>query len=120
MNNRNIITINDNGVLNMPNGSILMTDCEIAHLLGLTYPSVRGAIKRLLKSRTLSDCSGNIVMGNMVVPEYFGLDVIIAVAFQLDSYECDIFRKWIIRNITADKNNAPIFIQFSKANVAQC
>ena len=109
--NRDIITISETGVVNTPSGKIEMTDYEIANLLGVTCQSVKGAIKSLLKSRFVANCSGGIVSNNgIVIPEYFGVDVVIAVAFQFDSYECDVFRKWVIRNITADKNNIPIFI----------
>lgn len=99
---RNIITINDGGVVTIPNGVIRMTDNEIALLLEVMLPTVRGKIKTLLKTRAILDCdmSGGIVSGNRIIPEYFGLEVVVAIAMQVDSYKADIFRKHILSQLT--------------------
>ena len=102
------ITISDSGQVDIP-ATIAMKDFEIADMLGLILPTVRGAIKRLLKSRMGLDCSGGIVSGRTIIPEYFGLDVVIAVAFQCDSYQADIFRKWIMHKSTQE-NTQTIYI----------
>ncbi len=108
---REIISITDSGTVVVPNGSVMMADFEIAHLLGATVPFVRGAIKRLLKDRKCVDCSGGVVSGHSLVPEFYGLDVIIAIAFQVDSYEADLLRKYIISKVTkCDLKQPPIFI----------
>ncbi|MFR9554343.1 MAG: hypothetical protein SNH35_08910 [Rikenellaceae bacterium] len=106
---REIITISENGVVNVPN-NVQMSKFEIARLLGVIVPTVRGAIKRLLNGRQIVDCSGGIVRGNRIVPEYFGLEVVIAIAMQVDSYEADLFRKYIILRITRACNVQPIYI----------
>ncbi|MFR9592860.1 MAG: hypothetical protein SNG27_10805, partial [Rikenellaceae bacterium] len=87
-----------------------MTDFEIAQVLGIMVPTVRGAIKRLLNGRQIVDCSGGIVRGNLVVPEYFGLEVVIAIAMQVESYEADIFRRWLLRRVTRPMH-VPIYVQ---------
>ncbi len=110
---RNIITISECGVVNVPT-NVQMTDFEIAQLLGVMVPIVRGAIKRLLNGRPLIDCSGGVVRGNRVVPEYFGLEVVIAIAMQVESYEADIFRRWIISRM-AQRSQVSIYIG-SKTN----
>ena len=76
---RNVITISEGGAVNVPT-NVKMTDFEIAQLLGVMVPTVRGAIKRLLNGRPLIDCSGGVVRGNRIVPEYFGLEVVITIA----------------------------------------
>ncbi len=107
------ITISDDGAVNVPN-DVQMTDFEIAQLLGIMIPTVRGAIKRLLNGRPLLDCSGGVVRGNRVVPEYFGLEVVIAIAMQVESYESDIFRRWLLRRLTQPVNQQPIYIQMDR------
>ncbi|MFR9511797.1 MAG: hypothetical protein SNG69_08775, partial [Rikenellaceae bacterium] len=107
---RNIVTISDSGAVNVPT-NVEMMDFEIAQLLGVMVPTVRGAIKRLLNTRPLVDCSGGVVRGNRVVPEYFGLEVVIAIAMQVESYEADIFRRWLLRKVTRSFNQQPIYIQ---------
>ena len=38
-------------------------------------------------------------MNGSITPDYFGLEMVIAVAFQCDSYQAGIFRKWIMRRL---------------------
>ncbi|MFI3315922.1 MAG: hypothetical protein R3Y04_09730 [Rikenellaceae bacterium] len=95
---RNIITISDSGEVVLP-AKVQMLEFEIAQLFEVMIPTVRGCVKRLLNSRSVFECSGGIVRGNRIVPEYFGLEVVIAVAFQVDSYKADIFQKWVIRKL---------------------
>ncbi len=109
MKNR-VITINNSGEVNIP-AHVEMMNFEIAQLLGIMLPTVRGCIKRLLKSRMILDCSGGEVHGNKVIPTHFGLDVVIAIALQVESYQADLLRKWILSNITSGKiTSPPIFI----------
>ncbi|WP_025069643.1 virulence RhuM family protein [Bacteroides propionicifaciens] len=42
------------------------------------------------------------VEGTKIVSNYYGLDMIIAIAFRVQSVKANIFRKWII-----DKSTAP-------------
>lgn len=112
---RSIITISEGGVVNVPT-HVLMMDFEIAQLLGIMLPTVRGGIKRLLKSRMILDCSGGEVHGNKIVPTHFGLDVVIAIAFQVESYRADLFRKWVIRRMT-QQNYQTTYIQMSRDNI---
>lgn len=107
---RAIITINDSGVVTIPSGRILMTDYEIAKLFWTMVPTVKGKIKTLLKSRMCVDCDGGIVSGNQLIPEYFGLEVIISIAMQVDSYKAGVFRKYILSKLT-QPTTQPIYIQ---------
>ena len=106
-----IITIDDSGVVAVPSGSIMMTAYEIADLLGVMVPTVKGRIKTLLKSRQFRDCGGGgvVCMNGSVTPDYHGLEMVIAVAFQVDSYRADIFRRWIMRRLL-QRDAQPIYI----------
>ena len=108
---REIITISDSGIVNVPTNT-QMKDFEIANLLGVMIPTVRGAIKRLLNSRMGVDCSGGIVSGNSIIPEFFGLEVVIAIAFQVDSYQANIFRRWVMRRVL-QRDAQPIYISMN-------
>lgn len=109
-----MVTINDNGTVNIPT-HVQMRDFEIAQLLGVILPTVRGAIKRLLKTRFVTDCSGGIVQGNQIIPEYFGLDMVIAIAFQVQSREAEIFGKHILNKVTTS-NLPPIYVSLGNNN----
>ncbi len=95
--------------------TVAMRDFEIAQLLGVAIPTVRGKIKTLLKSRYISDCSGGIVSRRLLVPEYYGLEVVITIAFQVDSYEADIFRRWVMKRLT-QADALPIYISMEEMN----
>ncbi len=109
---RGIVTISEGGAVCVP-ANVQMSEFEIAQLLGIMVPTVKGCIKRLLNSRPLLDCSGGVVRGNRVVPEYFGLEVVIAIAMQVESYEAEIFRRWVLRKLT-QPNQSPIYIQMNR------
>ena len=114
---RDIITISEGGMVTIPSGQIRMSVNEIALLFEAMLPTVRGKIKTLMNGRANMDCdrNGGIVMGNRVVPEYYGLEVVIAVAFQLDGYKAEVFRRWVLRKMTQPNNShQPIYINIDK------
>lgn len=56
--------------------------------------------------------NGATLVGNNILPDYFGLDMVIALAFRIQSYKADIFRKWIIRR-TNTVERQPIVLQYN-------
>ena len=113
----NKIVIDDNGMVYIP-ATVSMRDFEIAELFDIMIPTVKGKIKTLLKSRFISNCSGGIVMGSSIIPEYFGLEVVISIAFQTQSIQAETFRKYVINQITkSDTQFQPMFIQLSNSNI---
>lgn len=101
---RNIISIDDRGAVSVPNGKIMMRDYEIAELFGVMVPTVKGKIKTLLKNRHFNGCTYNMVSGSSLIPDCFDLEMVVAVAFSIDSYQADIFRKWILSKATDCKS----------------
>ena len=110
-----IITISENGAVVVPH-RVCMKDFDIAHLLGITYPAVRGKIRTLLKSGRYEyyGCGGEIMRNGMIMQEIFGLDMVIAVAFQVNTYQADIFKKYVMRKILKGES-LPIFISMGNA-----
>ncbi|MFI3328297.1 MAG: hypothetical protein SNH79_01145 [Rikenellaceae bacterium] len=88
--------------------------CEIAELLGVTLPSVRGAIKRLMKTRTIVDCAGGEVIGNRIAPTHYGLEVVIAIAFQFNTHEAKQFQQHILSKVNSTPN---VFVRLPHDNV---
>ena len=85
---REIITISENGVITIPiaaTAPILMRDVEIAELFGIYSPTVKAAIKAVLKSGAVAPdyTHGGEVTGNSILPDYYGLDMITAIAFRI-------------------------------------
>ena len=107
---RYMVTISDNGMVNVP-ANVQMRDFEVADLFGVMVPTVKGKIRQILKEGVcVGDFSiGGIVVGNTVMPEYYGLDMVAAVAFRIQSHKAELFRQWIMRKMMRS-NMQPIYI----------
>lgn len=110
---REIVTINEKGQVSVPN-SVLMLDFEIAELFGVMIPTVRSHVRAILKTgiATGEYTNGATLVGNNLLPDYFGLDMVMALAFRIHSWQAEIFRQWILKKVI-DKEcsiNHQIFI----------
>lgn len=117
---REIITISENGIITIPSATttpILMRDFEIAELFGVYSLTVKAAIKTVLKSGAvaLDYTHGGVVVGKSILPNYFGLDMITAVAFRIHSPQAQAFRELVVSRLSTVGKPAtpPLFIQVS-------
>ncbi|OJU38617.1 MAG: hypothetical protein BGN96_03120 [Bacteroidales bacterium 45-6] len=100
MENR-IITI-ENGIVAIPH-RVSMGIAEIADLFGVFYQTAKREIHSIEKSGIADgdysqSCTCN---GSKVPPDYYGLEMVISVAFRVQSAKAKLFRKWLIRRISA-------------------
>ena len=96
-----MITISNDGTVTVPD-DVKMTIGEIADLLGIYYQAAKKNIRSIEKSG-IADGDYSMcctVEGEKVYPEYYGLDMVIAVAFKVQSVRAYIFRRWLIRRIS--------------------
>jgi hypothetical protein len=108
--NREKITISDDGMMTVPNNPdrVRMTIIEIAELLGIFYPTAKRHI-RAIETAGIADgdyTMSCIVGGMNVRPEYYGLEMITAVAFRAKSWQADTFRRWLMERV-AQSHSAP-------------
>ena len=62
--------------------------------------------------------NGGVVVGKNIYPEYYGLEVIIALSFRINSANAIIFREWVLKQITTHQNQLPqIFIQLPQKHI---
>lgn len=97
------IKINDNGAVHIPR-NVRMNIEEIADLFGIFYQSAK---KNIRSVESLGICTGDQLMsgtveGAKIISDYYGLDMIMAIAFRMQSVKANIFRQWII-----DKSTKP-------------
>ena len=98
----NIVTISDNGVVSMPTAPIRMRDFEIAELLGVFNQTIRANIRSLIKSGiVVPDSEGTILDGSIFVPEFYSLEMVIALAFRVNTFRSSRFRRYILCRATA-------------------
>lgn len=95
------IKISDNGAVHIPR-TVRMSIEEIAELFEIFYQAVKKNIRSI---EELGICTGDqsmsgTVEGAKIVSDYNGLDMIIAIAFRVQSAKANIFRKWIIDRST--------------------
>ena len=111
---RNVITIDEQGRLNMPTdtAAIWMTEAEIVGLLGTTAGVVYAGIKAIFKENTLHDydvCKC-IRLDNGNSADVYNMEVVIALAFRLDTYPAAALRSWVVRKATTPVRTAPPII----------
>lgn len=97
---RGIITMTVNGIITVPN-NVRMSIGEIADLFGIYYRTAKRHIRAIEKSGVLAgDYSMSCICeGSKVYPDYYGLEMIIALAFRVQSPEAMIFRNYLVKRI---------------------
>ena len=115
---RNIIKIEGKAVIvtTTPTGNykgnelgngIWMTVWEIADAFNVSGTAVVSAIKAIRKTDILNDyevCK-YIRMDNGNTADVYSLEMIIPIAFRLNTYYTDIFRKWIVSKVYEKKTS---------------
>ncbi|MBQ8601336.1 MAG: hypothetical protein IJ413_02130 [Bacteroides sp.] len=104
---RSIITINESGRVNMPSGNVWMSEMELVELFGVISPTLRAAIKAIYKSGTL--CPVSTQRYDLATPKgwatFYNLEVIIALAFRLNTYEASRIRQKVLEGLCQRKEN---------------
>ncbi len=111
---REIITINENGSVSVPD-KVMMQDFEIAGLFGVKIPAVRADIRTILKTGIVTGdfTNGATLVGNNILPDYYGMDMIMALTFRIHSHNAGILRKWILRKVTVGSKCCDISLYIS-------
>ncbi len=108
---RTIIAI-ENGIVTIPqSGEVRMSAFEIASLFEVYVQTVNGGIKTILKSGIVkADIPCLVtVTGNTLMPDIYGLDMIVALSFRIESRNAEVLRKWLMRKVTAKTSGLQIF-----------
>lgn len=99
---REVITMTDNGMVTIPN-NVRMHIGEIAGLFGIYCGTAKKHIRTIEKSGIVEgdDSMDCVVEGRNTFPEYYGLEMIIALAFRIQSKNAEVLRKWIRTKVEA-------------------
>ena len=104
---RAIITISESGIVNIPSGNVWMSEMELVELFGVISPTLRAAIKAIYKSGTL--CPVSTQRCDLATPKgwatYYNLEVVITLAFRLNTYEASRIRQKVLENLCQRKEN---------------
>ena len=104
---RAIIVISENGRVNIPSSNVWMSEMELVELFGVIAPTLRVAIKAIYKSGTL--CPVSTQRCDLATPAswatFYNLEVVIALAFRLNTYEASRIRQRVLEALCQRKES---------------
>lgn len=106
---RQVITIQEECVIYAPHlGEVWMTVWEIAELFYVSGVTVKNTIKRIWKQGALKefDTYRYIKLDNGNSADVYNLEMVMAIAFQIDTFQAKLFRGYMIGKIVQKKQNA--------------
>ena len=107
---RGFITIN-NGVVDIPTAPVWMMQEEIADLFNVYGRDVRKTINAIYKDGVLSeaDTMRYIKLNELRSIDIYSIEVIIAIAFKINSRQSEIFRRYMMNRLRK-KNDCRIVL----------
>ena len=106
---RQVITIQEECVIYAPHlGEVWMTAWEIAELFYVSGVTVKNTIKRIWKQGALKEFETYryIKLDNGNSADVYNLKMVMAIAFQIDTFQAKLFREWIVGKIVHREQNA--------------
>ena len=104
---RTIITISESGRVNIPSSNVWMSEMELVELFGVIAPTLRAAIKAIYKNGTL--CPVITQRCDKITPAswatFYNLEMVVALAFRLNTYEASKIRQKVLENLYLQKEN---------------
>ena len=102
---RVIITISENGRVNIPSSNVWMSEMELVELFGVIAPTLRAAIKAIYKSEML--CPAATQRCDTITPAswatFYNLEMVVALAFRLSTYEASRIMQKVLESLTQRK-----------------
>lgn len=85
-----------------------MSEMELVELFGVIAPTLRSVIKAIYKSGML--CPVSTQRCDLATPAswatFYNLEMVIALAFRLNTYEASLIRQKVLENLCQRKGNA--------------
>mgnify|MGYP000177705899 CR=1 FL=1 len=99
--NRGVITISESGTVSMPTDTVWMTMQEIADMYNVFGCYVRKAVKAVFKDGILKEqgVRRHVRKNDRISYDVYSLELVIAVAFRIDSIESRAFREFIMQSV---------------------
>ena len=104
---RAIITISENGNVNIPSCNIWMPEVELVELFGVIAPTLRAAMKAIYKNGALNPATTQLcdLATSKSWATFYKLEVVIALAFRLNTYEASRIRQKVLESLHQRKEN---------------
>lgn len=94
------ISISENGIVSIPT-HVQMNIAEITSLFETTQAVIRKCIKQIEKQAVIKsyNTSTLVVKGGRIVCDDYGLEMVIAISFQVQSKKAKQFREYILQRL---------------------
>ena len=117
--NRGVITISESGTVSMPTDTVWMTMQEIADMYNVFGCYVRKAVKAVFKDGILKEqgVRRHVRKNDRISYDVYSLELVIAVAFRIDSVESRAFREFIMQAIIKKQTNRPKLVCLWSKNI---
>ena len=117
--NREIITIK-NGIISVPASTeIWMTQHQLADLFQCFVAKINANIRAILKTGVLDEanvCRTHYYKNGNSVEEY-GLEMIIALSFRIQSRNAELFRKYIVKKTIRNEDTTMLILPLHVMNI---
>lgn len=114
---RERIAIDGSDVLTVPTDAarIAMTEYEIAELFGVIAPTVRAAIKAVYRSGVIweDDAKRYLRRANGNGIEVYGIEMIVALAFRINSFGANKVREHLFRILRTNEKRSSVHLLLS-------
>ena len=112
---RAIITISESSYVNIPDDNVLMSFSELVVLFDVAAPTLRAAIRAIYKSGVIAEYSQHCeVIPYTYWATLYNMDMIVALAFRINSYGAEKIRSEVLKRICGRKEK--VCYLFSLAN----
>ena len=117
--NRGIISISESGLVTMPSAPVWMSLQEIADMYNVFGCYVRKAVKAIFKDGILKEqgVRRHVWKNDRISYDVYSLELVIAVAFRIDSIESSAFREFIMQAIIKKQTNRPKLVCLWSKNI---
>lgn len=119
---RAIITISENGNVNIPSDNVWMSEMELVELFGVIAPTLRAAMKAIYKNGAFNPTTTQLcdLATSKSWATFYNLEVVIALAFRLNTYEASRIRQKVLESLCKRKDDGyKLFVLF-KAEKMSC
>jgi len=104
---RAIITISENGRVNISSGNVWMSKMELVELFRVIAPTLRAAMKAIYKNGALNPATTQLcdLATSKSWATFYNLEVVIVLAFRLKTYEASRIRQMVLEGLHQRKEN---------------
>lgn len=119
MEQRNIIEWSEHSEyreLTIPSGDIWMSESELVDLFGVFIPKLRNTIQTLYKEELVKpyEAERTIKQRNNLYLAVYNMEVVLLLAFRLNSYQTRAIRKELIVRIERDRKPFEVILTVSR------